>query len=283
MLTILEIVRKTAGFFDRKGVEQARLNAELIVGHCLGLDRMQLYLQFERPLTEAELIPIREKVRRRGLREPLQYVLGTAQFHDLKLKVDARVLVPRPETEQMAERIREHLGTTPSRIVDLGTGSGALALCLALTYPEAEVLGVDLSPGALEVAQANAEAVSLGGRVRFLQSDWFASVPAGRRFDLIVANPPYLSQEEWTSAAPEVREHEPRMALVGSNGGGGDLERILEEARERLEPDGHLILETGIDQHARLMAKAESLGYTAIESLKDWSDRDRFLWMRGVG
>ena len=226
---------------------------------------------------------LREKVRRRGLREPLQYVLGTAPFHDLTLKVDSRVLVPRPETEQMAERIRECLEGAPKRIVDLGTGSGALALCLALVYTEAEVLGVDASPDALDVARSNAEAASLSGRVNFLRSDWFASVPAGQRFDLIVSNPPYLTEDEWASAAPEVRNHEPKIALVSADDGCGDLERILEESRVRLEPAGHLVLETGIDQHARLMAKAESLGYVDIESLKDWSDRDRFLWMRGSG
>ncbi|MEZ5276315.1 MAG: peptide chain release factor N(5)-glutamine methyltransferase [Opitutaceae bacterium] len=283
MLTILEIVRKTSEFFERKGMEQPRLNAELIVGHCLGLDRMQLYLQFERPLTEPELVPIREKVRRRGLREPLQYVLGTAPFHDLMLKVDSRVLVPRPETEQMAERIRERLEVAPRRIVDLGTGSGALALCLARAFPEAEVLGVDASPDALEVARSNAEAASLEGRVSFLRSDWYASVPVGQRFDLIVSNPPYLTEDEWASAAPEVRNHEPKMALISEDDGCGDLERIMEGSRVRLEPAGHLVLETGIHQHARLMAKAESLGYIGIESLKDWSDRDRFLWMRAGG
>ena len=280
MLTILEIIRKTSEFFARKGIEQPRLNAELIVGHCLGLDRMKLYLQFERPLSEPELIPIREQVRRRGLREPLQYVLGTAVFHDLKLKVDSRVLVPRPETEQMAERIRGRLESPPARIVDLGTGSGALALCLAMIYPEATVLGVDASPDALEVARSNAEAAALTGRVHFARSDWFESIPDAERFDLIVSNPPYLSEEEWASAAPEVRIHEPKVALVGSDGGYGDLERILETSRDRLEPGGHLVLETGIDQHARLMAVAESLGYPVIESLRDWSDRDRFLWLR---
>lgn len=279
MLSILEIVKRTTDFFTRKGIEQPRLNAELIIGHVLGLDRMKLYLQFERPLTEAELVPIRELVKRRGKREPLQYVLGSTAFHDLELKVDGRVLIPRPETEQLAERIQERLASPPRRIIDLGTGSGALALCLAQVYSVAEVTAVDTSADALTVAAQNASEAGLGDRVRFLESDWFASVPSDERFDLIVSNPPYLTEEEWASAAPEVRVHEPKLALVAEDEGCSALEQILRASRMRLATDGHLALETGIDQHARLVELAGTQGYSKIESLRDWSDRDRFLWM----
>jgi release factor glutamine methyltransferase len=240
---------------------------------------MKLYLQFERPLTEAELDPIRELVKRRGTREPLQYVLGSAAFHDLELKVDGRVLIPRPETEQLAERIRERLEVAPAAIVDLGTGSGALALSLAQTYPDAGVTAVDASADALAVARRNASDAGLGDRVRFLESDWFASVPSDERFDLIVSNPPYLTEAEWASAAPEVRVHEPKQALVAEDEGCAALEQILEASRVRLVSGGHLVLETGIDQHARLIESAGALGYPKIESLRDWSDRDRFLWI----
>lgn len=279
MLSILEIVKRTTEFFARKGIEQPRLNAELVIGHALGLKRMQLYLQFERPLTEAELAPIRVLVKRRGTREPLQYIQGSAAFHDLELKVDGRVLIPRPESEQLIERMRERLAEPPRRIIDLGTGSGALALCLAQHYPEAEVTAVDSSPDALAVAALNATEAGLTNRVRFLESDWFASVPADEIFDLIVSNPPYLTEEEWASAAPEVRVHEPKLALVAEDGGCASLERIMETSLPRLETGGHLALETGIDQHVRLTAQAGALGYTGIESLRDWNDRDRFLWM----
>jgi len=280
MLTILEIVKRTADFFERKGIEQPRLNAELVIGHSLQLDRMQLYLQFERPLTENDLVPIRERVRRRATREPLQYVLGTAAFHDLELTVDKRVLIPRPETEQLVERIRERLAQPPSRIIDLGTGSGALALCLAQIYPEAGITAVDASQDALTVADRNAETSGLADRICFVESDWFESVPGAERFDLIVSNPPYLTEEEWMTAAPEVRVHEPKQALVAEDEGCAALERILETSLDRIEPGGHLALETGMNQHSRLTGLAGSLGYEQIESLKDWSDRDRFLWMR---
>lgn len=283
MLSILEIVKRTTDFFTRKGIEQPRLNAELLIGHALGLNRMQLYLQFERPLTEPELIPIRELVKRRGNREPLQYIQGSAAFHDLELKVDGRVLIPRPETEQLIERMRERLTEPPHRIIDLGTGSGALALCLARLYPEAEVTAVDASPDALAVAALNASDADLVDRVRFLESDWFAAVPLDEKFDLVVSNPPYLTEEEWASAAPEVKVHEPKRALVAEDGGCAALEWIMEASLARLEAGGRLALETGIDQHARLVARAGTLGYARIESLRDWNDRDRFLWMEAPG
>ena len=281
MLTLLEIVKRTAGFFEKRGIEQPRLNAELVIGHVLGLDRMQLYLQFERLMTDAELVDVRSGVRRRGAREPLQYVLGTAPFHDLVLAIDRRVLAPRPETEQLVERIRERTESEPMRILDLGTGSGAIALAMGQIYPNAAVIGVDSDSGALEVARANARSNSLEHRVEFLESDWFDRIDPGERFDLIVSNPPYLSECEWSEAPPEVREHEPRSALVADNEGYGALEIILEAARDRIEPGGCLFLETGMDQHARLMKTARTLGYLEIESLKDWSGRDRFLVASG--
>ncbi|RKX36087.1 MAG: peptide chain release factor N(5)-glutamine methyltransferase [Verrucomicrobia bacterium] len=281
MLTLLEIVKRTSDFFDKRGIEQPRLNAELVIGHALGLDRMQLYLQFERLMTEAELVGVRGKVRRRGAREPLQYVLGTTAFHDLVLEVDRRVLAPRPETEQLIERIRERVEPGPTRIIDLGTGSGAIALALAQVFPKAAVVGVDSSSKALEVARANAGSNSLGDRVVFVESDWFDRIDPSERFDLIVSNPPYLSEREWSEAPPEVREHEPRSALVADDDGYGALEAVLEAARDRIEPGGHLFLETGMDQHARLVATARGLGYAEVESLHDWSGRDRFLVASG--
>jgi len=281
MLTLLEIVKRTADFFEKRGIEQPRLNAELVIGHVLGLDRMQLYLQFERLMTDAELAEVRNGVRRRGAREPLQYVLGKTPFHDLVLTIDRRVLAPRPETEQLVERIRERTESEPKRILDLGTGSGAIALALAQIYPRAAVIGVDSESGAIEVARANARSNSLEPRVEFIESDWFDQIDPGDRFDLIVSNPPYLSEREWSEAPPEVREHEPRSALVAGDGGYGALEIILEAARDRIEPGGRLFLETGMNQHARLMTTAHALGYLEIESIRDWSGRDRFLVASG--
>lgn len=277
MLTVLEIIKRTTEFFAKRGVESARLNAELLVGHALGLKRMQLYLQFERPLTEAELETIRPLVKRRGNREPLQYILGSTEFAGLRLKVDRRALVPRPETEYLVEIIGLRLPTPPATILDLGTGTGALALALAAKYSEAAVTAVDKSAEALALAAENAAANGLAERVQLVASDWFAALGANDRFQLIVANPPYLTEQEVAEAAPEVRDHEPRTALVAGAEGCADLERILREARGRLGEGGLLACETGIAQHARLLAHADGCGYAHTESLKDLTGRDRYL------
>ena len=164
MPPVLEIIKKTTEFFAAKGVESPRLNAELLVGHALGLKRMQLYIQFERLLTEAELEKIRPLVRRRAQREPIQYIIGETEWFGLKLKVDRRVLIPRPETERLAELLTQLVTTPPARILDLGTGSGALALGLAKHWPEAMLTAVDVSSEALALAQENAVALALNER-----------------------------------------------------------------------------------------------------------------------
>lgn len=277
--TVLEILQKTAEFFESKGVESARLNAEWIVGHALGLKRMQLYLQFERVLNESELERIRPLVRRRGKREPLQYILGETEFAGLALKVDPRALIPRPETEYLMELVLART-RSPGSILDLGTGSGAIALALARHFQEAKVTAVDLSQDALALASENASATGLAGRVRFIHSNWYASLPSGERFDLIVANPPYLTEEEWATSAPEVRAFEPASALASAEEGVADLMQILDGTGDRLQPGGLLAMETGIAHHATLRARADQLGLEMIESLTDLTKRDRYLVAR---
>jgi release factor glutamine methyltransferase len=277
MLTVLEIIKRTTEFFVKRGVESPRLNAELLVGHALGLGRMQLYLQFERPLTEAELESIRPLVKRRGNREPLQYIVGYTEFSGLRLKVDRRALIPRPETEYLVELVGQRLAQAPARILDLGTGTGALALALAKRYPEAAVTAVDQSADALALAGENAAAAGLTGRVRLLVSDWCTALAPTEKFQLIVANPPYLTAREVAEATPEVRDHEPHAALVAPDDGCADLERILREARPRLEDGGLLACETGIAQHKRLRESASACGYARTESIKDLTGRDRYV------
>lgn len=281
MLTVLEIIKKTTEFFVQRGVESARLNAELLVGHALGLQRMQLYLQFERPLTDAELDKVRPLVRRRGQREPLQYILGTTEFAGLVLKTDKRALIPRPETERLIEIVVERMVVTPSRILDLGTGTGAIALALASKFPEAKVVATDRDSAALALAAENAQATGLSSRVSFVESNWFSSLPNDVRFDLIVSNPPYLTAEETQAAAPEVRDHEPRKALEsGGTDGLADLRQIVESAAEFLAQDGWLVLETGIAQHPLLSECARAQGFSSVESLRDLAGRDRFVVLR---
>jgi len=277
MLTILEIIKKSTEFFEKRGVESARLNAELLVGHALGLKRMQLYIQFERLLAESELEKIRPLVKRRSNREPLQYIIGTTEFAGLTLKVDRRALVPRPETEYLVELLVQRFTNKPVCVVDLGTGTGAIALALARAWPECKVLAVEQSEEALALARENAAACSLTASVELLKSDWFDGVPVDRKFDLIVSNPPYLSDEETDAAQPEVKDYEPRQALSAGPDSALALEKIIRESRARLTPGGTLALETGIAQHARLQALLQAEGYVSVESLKDLTGRDRFL------
>ena len=281
MPTVLEIIKKTTDFLAGRKVESPRLSAEWLVGQALGLRRMQLYMQFERLLSEPELEKIRPLVRRRAAREPLQYILGETEFCGLKLKCDRRALIPRPETEYLVELILARFTPTESvNVLDLGTGTGALALALAQALPTARVTAVDASPEALALAQENAVSTGLSDRVSFLVSDWYTAVPAGTRFNLIVSNPPYLSGEEVAAAMPEVRDFEPHAALIGRDGGLGDLQQILRNAGQWLVPGGLIALETGPEQHAALMKFAQTIGFEGFESKADLTGRDRYVFAR---
>ena len=280
MLALLEVIKRTADFFRKAGIETPRLDAELILADVLGLTRMELYQHFERPLTEAELDRVRPLVKRRSKREPLQHILGWVDFFDLRISVDRRALIPRPETEELADLLSRRAPPPPRSILDLGAGSGALTLALARAFPEAEVVGIERSAGALDLARENARSHGMAERVKFLAGDWFGPLEEGARFALIVSNPPYLTEEEWETAQPEVRVFEPREALVAPDWGCADLERILAEAPRWLAVGGWLALETGIDQHARLARAAEAAGLVDVESKRDLSGRDRYLLAR---
>lgn len=283
MLSLLEIITKTTDFFASRGVESPRLNAEQIVGHALGLKRMQLYIQFERLLTEPELDKIRPLVKRRAQREPLQHILGTVEWGGLTLKSDKRALVPRPETEELLELILERAkpaeGAVP-RVLDLGTGTGALALALAKAWPSAQVTAVDASDDALALARENASLAGLSERVSFLKSDWFSALPADAIFDVIVSNPPYLTDSEVAEAEPEVRVHDPLSALVAPDAGLADLKKIIAGAAARLGDGGLLALETGVKQHAALLSALAEAGLRDGESRLDLRGRERFVFAR---
>ncbi len=278
MITVLEVLKKTTDFLARHGVENPRLNAELLMGHSLGLKRMQLYLQFERPLAEAELAKLRPLVKRRSEREPLQYIVGSTEFSGLTLKVDRRALIPRPETELLIEIAKEVCAVAPARVLDLGTGTGAIALALAQAFPAATVVATDLSADALALAQENAASLGLAERVQWVRSDWFAALPADwPPFDLIVSNPPYLTAGEVAETEPEVKNYEPHRALTSGPNGLEAIAVIVSEAKARLAPGGRLMLETGIAQHARILELARAAGYAGAESRRDLTGRDRFV------
>ena len=281
MLTVLEVIKKTAEFLASKGVESPRLNAETLVGHALSLTRMKLYLQFERTLTEGELEVIRPLVRRRGQREPLQYILGHVEFSSVTLKVDKRALIPRPETDYLIEKIKEKFSAqAPTTILDLGTGTGAIALALAKHFPESLITAVDASQEALALATENTQAMGLSERVMPLLSTWFDAVPKTHRFDLIISNPPYLTTLEVTQAYPEVSKYEPHSALISEDEGLLDIKTILSQAEPYLAPHGLIALETAETQHEAIRVIASSHGFTHFESAKDLAGKDRFVFLK---
>ena len=280
LLTIREIKERTEAFFESKGVPNARLDTDMLIAHSLGIKRLELYLDLDRPLTESQLAELRPLVKRRADREPMQYIIGSVDFCDMELKVDTRALIPRYETEELVERVSEALSVAPKQILDLGTGSGALALAFAKRYPEASVDAVDFSAQALSLAKENAITQELAERVTFYEGSWLCPLGLGeQRYDLIVSNPPYLTEEEMTTAEPEVVAYEPHSALVSGADGLDDLRLIFKDAAAFLKPGGLLALETGIAQAEALNTLAETAGLQG-ECIEDLSGRPRFYFAR---
>ncbi len=276
--TVVEMLKWTADFLGKKGVHNARLNGELLLAGVLGLKRLDLYLQFDRPLRPDELAEFKARLLRRAKREPLQYIDGTAQFRDLVLRVDRRVLIPRPETETLVDEVlRRVAGREGLSAVDVGTGSGAIALALATEGPFARVVATDVEAGALEVARANHAAAAPGAPVEFRQGDLLAAV-AGERFDVVVSNPPYVGTEEAPQLDAEVRDWEPHAALFAGVGGLDVLRRLVAAAPAHLRPGGLLALEIGAAQGAavaELVRATPGFGEPAVRP--DLTGRDRFV------
>ena len=275
MNTIRELLGPTREYLEGKGVPSARLDAEYLIAHVLGIPRLALYLDHDRPLEPAEVDRLRDLVRRRGRREPLAYVLGSWSFYGLELRSDARALVPRPETEILVERCLALLaGNDAPGIADVGTGTGAIALALASKLPGAAVTAIDLSADALALAAENAEATGLGERVEFLQGDLLAPV-AGRLFDLIASNPPYVASGD--AVDPEVEQYEPALAVYADHGGRAIHERLAEGARALLKPAGHLVIEVGEGQAPWLAERLAALGYREVAVTRDLRGVERVV------
>jgi release factor glutamine methyltransferase len=276
--TVRELLGPAREYLEGKGVPSPRLDAEYLLASVLGVERLDLYLDHDRPLGPAEVDRLRELVRRRGRREPLAYVLGGWSFYGLELHCDARALVPRPETEVLVERALALLaGNDAPSAVDVGTGTGAIALALAARLPEAYVTATDLSPDALALAGENAEANGLAGRVELIEGDLLAPV-AGRRFDLVASNPPYVAPGQEVDA--EVSGYEPALAVYADDGGRAVLERLATAAQGHLEVGGHLIVEVG-DGHAPWLAeRLTGLGYAAVAITRDLRGVERVVSAR---
>jgi len=246
-VTILEVIQRSADFLGKKGVDAPRLQVELLLAHVLKMPRMKLYLNFERELAEPEVKILRELVVRRGQREPLQHIVGSVSFCGLELTVGPGVLVPRPETELLAERAWKFLASLPEKAgprgLDLGTGSGCLAIALAVNAAKTRIDAIDLSAEALHVARQNAARHQLLDRIEFFHGDGFAALDKGRVYDLIISNPPYIPSADIETLEPEVRDFDPRMALDGGADGMDFYRRIAAEAGAFLKPQGRVMLE----------------------------------------
>jgi release factor glutamine methyltransferase len=269
--TVLPALDVVAQRLERAGCESPRAEAEILLGHVLGVSRSALLADGRRTLSAPEHAALEALVERRERREPLAYVLGEWGFRRLTLVVDARVLVPRPETEVVVERCLSLLaGAADPRVLDVGTGSGAIALAIADEHPGADVTGIDVSGDALTVARVNAARTGLV--VSFQLADLHAGLPAGP-WDLVVSNPPYVSVDEIGALEPEVRDWEPRLALVGERA----TEAVARGALEVLRPGGALVLEVAKGEADRGVVLLRSLGYSSVTTTKDLAGRDRVV------
>ena len=275
--TVLKILQWTADYFTGKEIDSARLDAELLLAATLGLDRVGLYVNFEKPLDAAELAAFRERVQRRAQREPVQYILGETEFWSLAFNVGPEVLVPRADTEVLVE---EALVRTEgsARVLDVGTGSGAIAIALAHEKPEILVTALDCSEPALGVARNNAQRNGVADRVTCLLGD-LASLPAGP-FEVIVSNPPYIPSGDWQKLMPEVRDYEPRLALDGGDDGLEAYRQLVVQAGQVLVPGGWLLVEVGIGQAADVSVLFKVAGLVEIGQRDDYAGIPRVVMGR---
>lgn len=276
-MTVLEVLQSTTAYFEKRAIASPRLSAEHLVAHSLGKKRIELYLEFERPLAETDLAPLRELVRRRGKGEPLQHLLGTVEFADHTFLTDQRALIPRPETEQLVEYLCDLTWPQSPRMLDVGTGAGVIALSLAARFPQAELQAVELSPDALALARENAARLGLPDRIHFLQGHLLE--PIEGTFDLIVANLPYVAAGDAGQLATEVR-HDPSIALFGGPNGDELIRELITTAPSHLNPDALLALEIGLGQAGSLSEFLAAQNYHDICSKKDYAGTPRFLFAR---
>lgn len=280
--TVLNMILWSAEYLGEKGVPSARLDAEHLLSHVVGVGRLQLYLEFERPLTKSELDGYRPLLKRRAAREPLQYIVGNQPFRGLDLTVGPGVLIPRPETELLVEKVldwRKASGRSGGRALDLGTGSGAIALALAAEGDWDGVAATDVDEAALTIARANAASSGLADRVEFRAGSLFDPLEPGDRFDVIVSNPPYVREVDADTLEPEVREWEPTAALFGGPDGLDVVRPLVSGVGQHLLPGGLLALEVGRDQAKVVRDVCRSVDVFVDARIdRDYSGRERFVF-----
>jgi release factor glutamine methyltransferase len=298
-VTVLEAIQKSTEFLGKKNVESPRLQTELLLAHLLKLPRLKLYLNFARELTPAETDALRELIKRRGQREPLQHLTGSTSFCGFEIAVNRHVLIPRPETELLAELAWQFISTInpqPSTCLDFCTGSGCLAIALAAKCPKAKIIATDISPAALALAGTNAEKNQVAEQIEFLAGDGFAALSAvgqasclsssamnttGKMpvplFDLIVSNPPYIPSAEIETLEPEVRDFDPRLALDGGADGLDFYRRLAMETKPFLKPNGKIMVEFGDGQADAIKAIFAGEKWIVEAVQEDYSQRARIL------
>ncbi len=299
-MTVLEGIQKSTEFLTKKEIESPRLQAELLLAHVLKMPRMKLYLNFERALTDAETTTYRELIKRRSQHEPLQHITGSTSFCGLEIAVNRHVLVPRPETELLAEAGWSFLSTLnpqPSTALDFGTGSGCIAIALAAKCPTAKIIALDISPEALETAKQNAAKNNTAERIEFLEGNSLQSLvgrvaprapssesterraqsDAPYPFDLIISNPPYIPSAEIAALDPEVRDFDPRGALDGGADGLDFYRKFALEARQFLKPGGKIMLEFGDGQGESIRKIFEEQKWIVEAIREDYTQRQRIL------
>jgi len=272
MKTVLETIDGGTSYLEKHGIDDARRNMQMLVAHQLGCTRTELYMQFDRPLEENDLSPLRELLKKRGEGIPLQHLLGTVWFHHHEFKSDARALIPRPETEELAEWILSWKLPETQSVIDVGCGSGVLGLTLAAARPNWQLTLADISPDALSLTRENAENLEVEN-IDVIESDLFSSTSG--IFDGIVANLPYVAEGDRESMAKEVL-HDPALALFSGADGLDLIRRFIPESFEKLKPGGWVVMEIGHDQAQKVQSLLEASGFTEVEVKSDLSGIPRF-------
>jgi release factor glutamine methyltransferase len=275
--TVLKVIQWTTEHFQKKGLDNPRLEAEVLLAHLLGIDRMGLYLNYDRPLKEEERTAYREMIQRRMAGEPIAYIVGYKEFWSMRFQVSPECLIPRPETEHLVEEaVRIGKGLEPPvRALEIGYGSGAVAIALAKELEEAQIVATDISPGASSLAQVNADAHGVEGRIKFVLGVLYP--PGEGPFNLICSNPPYIPTAEVLALAPEVRDYEPLTALDGGEDGLRFFREIAQGASGFLISGGWLLLEMGQGQAAQVAAILQEQGFMHMDLIPDYAGIKRVI------
>lgn len=275
--TILKILRWTTDYFEDRDIESARVDAEVLLADLLGLERIELYAHFDRPLVDDELAAYRKRVKRRAQHEPCAYIVGHREFWSLDLQVDSRVLIPRPDTETLVRATLDVVDEEfDGRLVDVGTGSGAVAIAIAHERPHLQVAATDTDDDALEVAATNVENHDLDERISLFAGDLLEPLNDDwPPVDVVVSNPPYIAEYEYDQLQPTVRNHEPVDALLAGEDGLDVIRRLIPAAHRALKPGGHLLFEIGHRQGDAVRELLDEAGFEEIDIIPDYGDRDR--------